>query len=76
MSDRNQQYEVIFFQTDQNGSRVIAVNGMVLPSIHPVACEGGAIEFIKDLGLRRYCFKSQELVGDGARINWVFERML
>jgi len=76
MTDRTQQYEVIFFQTDQYGSKVITVNGMVLSGIHPATNEGGSVEFIKDLGQRRYSFKSQELVGDGARINWVFERLL
>ena len=78
MTERTQQYEVFFFQTDQYGSKVISVNGEVLVGNHPATNEGGAAKFMKDLGLKRYYLISQEQVGNGEhpRINWAFERLL
>ena len=78
MGDRNQQYEAIFFQTDQYGAKMLSVNGEGLGLTDPLAKEGGVIKFIRDLGLRRYTIKSQEQVGADShvRINWVFEKLL
>jgi len=77
MTDRNVQYDVIFFQTGSFGSQVLSLNGDLLTTDDSVYKMGTAA-FINDLGRRGFKFASQIPVtmhNGEYRINWVFEQV-
>lgn len=78
MANKVDRYEVIFFQTETSGSRIVSLNGSFLSTSDPIY-EMKTEEFVKDLGIRRFEFVSQIPVtmhNGGKRINWVFQRVL
>ena len=77
MADKNsKQFEVVYFQTDTFGNRVVGLDGEIVATDNPIYKNGTTI-FMEELGLKGFKFESQIVVhmpNGGYRINWVFQR--